>query len=81
MMRVYNLYKDRKALIIALLLKSFVHHLGTPSFRLDGSFFLATLGLRCCAQVFSSCGEQGLLFTAVRGLLIVVPSLVMEHGL
>ena len=23
--------------------------------------FLAALGLRCCAQAFSSCGEQGLL--------------------
>ena len=30
---------------------------------------------------FSSCGEQGLLFIAVRGLLIVVASLVVEHGL
>ena len=43
--------------------------------------FLAALGLRCCAQAFSSCGEQGLLFVAVRGLLIVVASLVAEHGL
>ena len=30
---------------------------------------------------FSSCGEQGLLFVAVRGLLIAVASLVVEHGL
>ena len=43
--------------------------------------FLAVLGLRCCAQAFSSCGEQGLLFVAVRGLLIMVASLVVEHGL
>ena len=43
--------------------------------------FLATLGLRCCVQVFSSCGEQGLLFFVVRGLLIMVASLVAEHGL
>ena len=35
---------------------------------------LASLGLRCCAQAFCSCGEQGLLFIAVRGLLIVVAS-------
>ena len=28
--------------------------------------FLAALGLRCCAWAFSSCGEQGLLFVAVR---------------
>ena len=32
--------------------------------------FLAVLGLRCCAQAFSSCGEQGLRFVAVRGLLV-----------
>ena len=32
-------------------------------------------------RLFSSCGEQGLLFVAVRGLLIVVASLVAEHGL
>ena len=43
--------------------------------------FLATLGLRCCTQAFSSCGERGLLLVAVRGLLIVVASLVAEHGL
>ena len=30
---------------------------------------------------FSSCGEQGLLFIVVRGLLIAVASLVAEHGL
>ena len=34
--------------------------------------FLAALGLRCCILAFSSCGEQGLLFIAVRGLLIEV---------
>ena len=28
-------------------------------------FFLAALGLRCCAQAFSSCSERGLLFVAV----------------
>ena len=44
-------------------------------------FFLAALGLRCCAWAFSSCSERGLLFIAVRGLLIVVASLVVEHGL
>ena len=30
---------------------------------------------------FPSCGEQGLLFIVVRGLLIAVASFVMEHGL
>ena len=43
--------------------------------------FLAVLGLCCCTCAFSSCGERGLLFVAVRGLLIVVASLVVEHGL
>ena len=43
--------------------------------------FLATLGLHCCAQAFSSCCERGLLFLAVHGLLIVVAPLVVEHGL
>ena len=44
-------------------------------------FFLAALGLHCCAWVLSSCGERGLLFIAVHGLLIAVTSLVVEHGL
>ena len=61
-----------------------LHHLGDniPSFHtfLKNLFiFLAALGLRCCTQAFSSCGERGLLFIAVRGLLIAVASLVMEH--
>ena len=36
--------------------------------------FLAVLGLRCCARAFYSCSERGLLFVAVRGLLIAVAS-------
>ena len=32
-------------------------------------------------RLFSSCGEQGLLFVAVRRLLIAVASLVAEHRL
>ena len=54
--------------------------------------FLAALGLHCCAQAFSSCGEQGLLFIVVRRLLIAVAccgaralgawaSVVVTHGL
>ena len=42
--------------------------------------FLAALGLRC-TRAFSSCGERGLLFVVVCGLLIAVASLVVEHGL
>ena len=43
--------------------------------------FLAALGLRCCARVFSSCGERGLLFIAVRGLRIAVAYPAAQHGL
>ena len=43
--------------------------------------FLAALSLPCCERAFSSCGERGLLFVVVRGLLIEVASLVAEHGL
>ena len=45
------------------------------------NFFLAALGLHCCTQAFSSCGERGLLFTAVHRLLIAVASLVAGHRL
>ena len=45
------------------------------------NLFLAVLGLRCCARAFSSCSEWGLLFVVVCGFLIVVASLVVEHGL
>ena len=44
-------------------------------------YLLAVLGLHCCARVFSHCGELGLLFIALHGLLIVVASLVVERGL
>ena len=36
--------------------------------------FLAVLGLRCCMWACSSCGERGLLFVVVCGLLIAVAS-------
>ena len=45
------------------------------------NLFLAAWGLRCCVRAFSSCSERGLLFVVVHGLLIVVASLVAEHGL
>ena len=43
--------------------------------------FLAVLGLCCCAWAFSSCGEWGPLFIAVRWPLTVAASLVAEHRL
>ena len=42
---------------------------------------MSVLGLRFCARAFSSCGEWGQLFIAVRGPLTVVASLVTEHKL
>ena len=53
-------------------------------------FFLMNVFIYFCLRwvfvavlcvAFSSCGEQGLLFVAVHGLLIAVASLVVEHGL
>ena len=43
--------------------------------------FLAVLGLRFCARAFSSCGERGPLFIAVRGPLTIAASPVVEHRL
>ena len=43
--------------------------------------FLAALGLHCCTRASFSFGKRGLLFLAMRGLLIAVASLVAEHGL
>ena len=60
---------------------------GTSAYFFENKFiysfilFLAALGLRCCTRAFCSCGERGLLFIVVRGLLIMVASLVAEHGL
>ena len=50
------------------------------SFFLNLIYFLAALGLRCCTRAFSSCGERGLLFVEVCGLLIAVASLVAKRG-
>ena len=49
----------------------------------NGNLFsvLSVVGLHCCTRVFSSRGEQGLLFAAVNRLLIVVASLAAEHRL
>ena len=44
-------------------------------------YFLATLGLCCSEWAFSSCREWGLLSVVVHKLLIMVASLVSEHGL
>ena len=42
---------------------------------------MAVLGLRFCVRAFSSCGERGPLFIAVRRPLTIAASLVAEHRL
>ena len=42
---------------------------------------MAVLGLCFCARAFSSCGEWGPLFIAVRGPFTVAASPVAEHNL
>ena len=44
------------------------------------TFWLCWVFVAACG-LFSSCGERGPLFIAVRGLLIAVASLVAEHRL
>ena len=44
------------------------------------TFFFGCVGSVLLRAAFSSCGEWGLCFIAVRGLLIAVASLVAEHG-
>ena len=43
-------------------------------------FWLHWVFVAVC-RLFSSCGEQGLLFIAVHGLLTALASLVVEHRL
>ena len=48
---------------------------------LNNLFIFGCTGSSCYMQAFSSCGERGLFFVEVHGLLIVVASLVAEHRL
>ena len=53
-----------------------------PFLKIIYLFILGCIGSSLLrARAFSSCGERGLLFIAVHGLLIAVASLVAEHGL
>ena len=54
---------------------------GPPGKSLNPFLLSVALGLRCCAQAFSSCGKQGQLFVAVLRLFIAVASLVAEQDL
>ena len=44
-------------------------------------YFFGYAGSSLLCRLFASCGEQGLLFVVVLGLLIAVASLVAGHGL
>ena len=41
---------------------------------------MTALGLHGCPRAFSSCGEQGLLFVVLCGLLIVMVYLLQSTG-
>ena len=73
-------FNDLKAFIFTFSLDFQFLFLNFFNLKNNQLIFLAVLGLRCCARAFSSCGERGLLFVAVRGPLIAVASLVVEHG-
>ena len=59
--------------------RSFILSTGLLTFSLL-FLFSAALGLCCCAQAFSSCGERGLLSTSYKGLPIAAASLAVERG-
>ena len=77
---ILNHCTTREALIFFLLFLLFLSFLKIFIF-LFIYLYLATLGLRCCAQAFCSGPERGLLFFAVRWLLIAVASFAAELGL
>ena len=62
-------------------LQCYIALVGFFKINLFTYLYMAALGLGCCMQASSSCSERGLLLVSVHGLLIVVASLVAEHGL
>ena len=75
---MYGVKECSNFILLHVAVKFSQHHL---LFKNLFILFLAALGLRCCVRAFSSCGERGLLFVVVHGLLIAVASLVAEHRL
>ena len=74
------LWPSHILLYVYIYIYIYIYIYTTSFFFFLSYLFLAALGLCCCVRAFSSCGEQGLLLVAVRGLLIAVASLVVEHG-
>ena len=62
--------------------KRYAHSSNAPALFFKVTLcILAVLGLRGRLRAFSSCGEWGLFFVMVCGLLIELVSLVVEHRL
>ena len=76
---VYGVRECSNFILLHVAVQFFQHHLKKINQLIN--LFLAVLGLRCFTWAFSNCGERGLLFLAVCGLLIAVASLVEEHRL
>ena len=55
-------------------------HTHTHFFSYEFIYFWLRWVFVAVCELFSSCGERGLLFVAALGFLIVVASLVAEHG-
>ena len=73
--RLFHLFQWN--MVVVFLKKLFIHSFIHSFIYL---FIYGCVG-SCCTWAFSSCGEWGLLLVAVHGLLIVVASPVVEHGL
>ena len=61
--------------------KSYFFFLMHAFFKIFIYLFLAALVFIAARGLFFNCGERGLLFFLVHGLLIVVASLAVEHRL
>ena len=80
---VHEVAKSWTRLVNSTTTKQVAHILGLFHFLSLSIFiylFLAFLDLHCFAHAFSSCGERGLLFLVVWGLLIAVVSLLRSTG-
>ena len=68
-------------LLFFFFLNIFLNHICLFIYLFIYFYFMAVLGLRFCARAFSSCGERGPLFIALRGPVTAAASLVAEHRL
>ena len=78
MLNIFFYFYESKFLLFKSTLATF---LVCQYFHFFCVFFGLHLVFAAVCRLFSSCGKQGLLFLAVRRLLIIVASLVAEHSL